>query len=310
MRWTPFVTLGVALVLAAGGSGPASAEEAGPARLPDIRSQAAVVLDARTGAEVFGKQADEVRAIASTTKIFVAMAVRKKGIALDGWTEITRTDARAAAGGSRTRLDIGQSFKNVDLLRAMLMSSDNRAPTALGRAVGLDQQQLVAAMNALAKDLGLKKTRFTDTSGLRGNVSTAREMALALRAALADPVLAEIMGSVTAEVRSKSGYAKIRYNSTNVPLVVGARRVAGGKTGFTRAAGYCFITGASVGGRSYLFVFLGADGKLTRFADFDRAVAWLEAGAPGARVAPRAAARRGGERAEPVRGRATGATRR
>jgi D-alanyl-D-alanine carboxypeptidase len=40
--------------------------------LPDVRSRAVAVLDADTGAEVFGKQADEVRAIASTTKIFFA----------------------------------------------------------------------------------------------------------------------------------------------------------------------------------------------------------------------------------------------
>ena len=114
------------------------------------------------------------------------MAVRKKGLPLEGWTEILRDDARAAKGGSRTRLDIGQSFRNVDLLRAMLMASDNRAPTALGRAAGLDRDALVAAMNAVARDLGLKKTRFTDPSGLRGNVSTAREMGLALRALSAE----------------------------------------------------------------------------------------------------------------------------
>src|SRR5207237_5190735 len=68
--------------------------------LPDVRSRAAAVLDAETGAEIFGKDADEIRPIASTTKIFVAMAVRKRGIALDGWTKIERTDVRAARGGA------------------------------------------------------------------------------------------------------------------------------------------------------------------------------------------------------------------
>ncbi|KAB2889244.1 MAG: D-alanyl-D-alanine carboxypeptidase, partial [Kofleriaceae bacterium] len=237
MHLRRFVTLGIAFGLAWGGTGRASADKPPEnGGLPSIRSRAAVVLDSRTGAEVYGKDADTVRAIASTTKIFVAMAVRKKGIELDGWTEITREDWKAAIGGARTRLDLGQSFKNVDLLRAMLMASDNRAPTALGRAVGLSPKELIAAMNGVARDLGLKKTRFTDTSGLRGNVSTAREMALALRAALTDPVLAEIMGTTTFEIRSKSGYAKIRYNSTNVPMIVGPYKVAGGKTGFTNAA--------------------------------------------------------------------------
>lgn len=256
---------------------------------PDIRSGAAVVLDARTGAEILGKNADEVRPIASTTKIFVAMAVRRAGIALDGWTEITRDDARASVGGSRTRLDVGQRFRNEDLLRAMLISSDNRAPTALGRAVGLDPAQLITAMNRLARSMGLTHTHFTDPSGLRGNVSTAREMALALRRALRDDVLRSIMGTTSAEVRSKTGYARIAYTNTNQPLIRGQYEVFGGKTGYTVPAGYCFITGARVAGREVVMAFLGADGKLTRFADFNRVAQWMEGGAEGAAVWPAAA---------------------
>lgn len=307
MRAAPFVTWMLALGIAAG---PALADKAAvnSSELPEIRSAAAIVLDAATGAEVYAKQADEVRAIASTTKIFVAMAVRRKKIALDGWTEITDADVKAAVGGSRTRLDKGQQFKNIDLLRAMLMASDNRAPTALGRAAGMSRDQLIAEMNAVAKDLGLKKTRFTDSSGLRGNVSTAREMALALRAALRDDVLAEIMATPTATVTSRSGYAKVAYGSTNQPLVAGTYKVRGGKTGYTKAAGYCFITGAEIAGHAYLFAFLGADGKLTRFADFGRAAAWLDAGAPGAIVKPASGKAR--PKPAPVRRRVSGSAHR
>jgi D-alanyl-D-alanine endopeptidase (penicillin-binding protein 7) len=252
--------------------------------LPEIKSRSAIVLDAQTGAEIFGKDADQIRPIASTTKIYVAMVVRKRGIDLDGWTEITRPDARAAAGGARTRLDIGKAFRNRDLLRAMLMASDNRAPTALGRAVGLDPAALVAAMNRIAKDLHLKRTKFTDASGLRGNVSTAREMAIALRAALADDVLRESMGEQFIEVISKDRYAKIGYGNTNQPLVARRYDVIGGKTGFTTAAGYCFITGARFDDHEVVMAFLGAEGKLTRFGDFNRVASWFDRGAPGSKI--------------------------
>jgi D-alanyl-D-alanine endopeptidase (penicillin-binding protein 7) len=255
------------------------------ADLPDIKSRAAIVLDADTGAEIFGKSADEVRPIASTTKIFVAMVVRRRGIDLDGWTKITRTDVRAARGGARTRLDINESFKNRDLLRAMLMASDNRAPTALGRAVGLDPDELIAAMNKLAKELHLKRTKFTDTSGLRGNVSTAREMAIALRAALQDKVLRDIMNTETFRIHSKDRSAHIDYMTTNVPLQSGRHDVIGGKTGYTRPAGYCFITGARFEKREVMMVFLGANEKLTRFGDFNRVADWLGRGAPGSKIA-------------------------
>ncbi len=252
--------------------------------LPEVRSRSVVVIDAQTGAEIFGKDADEIRPIASTTKIFVAMAVRKKGLDLDAWTEITRADVRHAIGGARTRLDIRRMFKNKDLLRAMLMASDNRAPTALGRAAGMDPEELVAAMNGVAKDLHLKRTKFTDPTGLRGNVSTAREMAIALRAALEDDVLREIMGDPFEVIVGKWGVPRIAYGSTNQPLVVHKYDVIGGKTGYTRPAGYCFVTGARFGGREMMMIFLGAPEKSARFGDFNRVAAWLESGAPGAKI--------------------------
>jgi D-alanyl-D-alanine endopeptidase (penicillin-binding protein 7) len=172
--------------------------------LPEIKSKAAVVIDADTGAEIFAKDADSP-----------GHRLDHQDLRGDGGAQAPARPRRldrdhprrrpAAKGGSRTRLDVGQEFRNQDLLRAMLISSDNRAPTALGRAAGYRRDELIAAMNKLAKDLGLKKTKFTDSSGLRGNVSTAREMALALRAAQRDPVLAEIMATTYYVVKSRSG---------------------------------------------------------------------------------------------------------
>jgi D-alanyl-D-alanine endopeptidase (penicillin-binding protein 7) len=257
---------------------------AGQGGLPEVKSHSVAVLDASTGVEIFGKSADEPRAIASTTKIFVALAVRRASVDLDAWTEITREDVRAARGGAKTRLDLGQSFRNVDLMRAMLMASDNRAPTALGRGAGMSPKQLIAAMNAVAKDLGLKKTKFTDTSGLRGNVSTAREMALAIRAALEDDVIRDIMGTDYAVVKSQSGYAKIGYGTTNQELRSSKWKVIGGKTGYTEPAGYCFVVGAEIAQRPVVMAFLGADGKHARFGDFERVAEWIDSGAPGSKV--------------------------
>ena len=57
-------------------AGTASADD-----VPSVKSRSVVVIDAETGAGIFEKDADEVRAIASTTKIFVALAVRKSALA-------------------------------------------------------------------------------------------------------------------------------------------------------------------------------------------------------------------------------------
>jgi serine-type D-Ala-D-Ala endopeptidase (penicillin-binding protein 7) len=255
--------------------GALAAPAAAAPKLPGLHSRSAVVLDPATGTEILAKHADDVRPIASTTKIFVALAVREHAIDLDAWTEITRADAYAARGGSRTRLDVGDRFTNRDLLRAMLIASDNRAPTALARAAGMDPDHLIAAMNAIAKRLHLAHTRFDDPNGLRGNVSTARELAIALHEVLADDVLRAIMAEPTAEVVGKGGRPRIEYLSTNQPLRASTWDVIGGKTGYTDAAGYCYVTAARIAGREVVMAFLHSDGKLERFADFDRVADWL-----------------------------------
>ena len=245
---------------------------------PEVRSKAAIAIDAASGETIFAKAPDDVRAIASTTKIFVALAVRHAGIDLDAWTEIRKSDAAQARGGARTRLDVGDHFRNKDLLRAMLLASDNRAPTALGRAAGMDADELVAAMNKVAKRLGLHHTRFTDPTGLHGNVSTPRELAIALREALDDDVLREILGEEEQTVIARGGRTRIEYTTTNQPLVAGNFDVLGGKTGYTTAAGYCFVAAARLGERIVVSAFLGADTKQARFEDFARVARWIEHG--------------------------------
>lgn len=250
-----------------------------PQGLPNVQSVSAVVIDLDTGRMLYGKNPDRVRHIASTGKIFIAMVARKKGIDLDGVTHITMDDARNARGGSRTHLDVGEGYSNLDLLRAMLIASDNRAVTAVGRAVGLSPEQLVVELNALARDLGLERTSFTDPTGLNGNVSTAREMAIALEQTLEDPVLAELLATRYVSI-TRLSHKKARvlhYANTNRMLHRERFRSLGGKTGYTRDAGYCLVSASLVNGHRLAFVFLGADGELTRFADFNRVWDWMVA---------------------------------
>lgn len=244
--------------------------------MPNVRSAAAIALDAKTGEIVYAKNADAVRSIASTSKIFVAMVVRRRDLDLHALTEITNEDAQYAKGGSRTRLLVGHKFRNQDLLRAMLIASDNRACTALGRATGLTPKALIKELNLLAKELGLKNTKFTDPSGLNGNTSTAREMSKALVEAMRDPFLAEIMATKDTTVRSVAKRPHtIHYRNTNRSLHSGRYEVLGGKTGFTDAAGYCLLIDVKVKGRRLRMSFLGAKEKLTRFGDFGRVASWL-----------------------------------
>ncbi len=302
--WTSIWILAATLLLAALSPHPALAKRrksSGRSRpiaattkdgLPNVQAYGAMVVDLDSGQELYSKNADDLRFIASTTKIFVAMVVRAKGIDLNGETVITDDDQQRARGGAKSRLLVGRRFKNGDLLRAMLIGSDNRACSALARGAGLTPEQLIERMNQLARQLGLKKTKFTDTSGLHGNESTPREMTVALREALTDPLLAEIMSTREAEIHAvdsgevstkgkrqikKSSYS-VHYNNTNVSLRTSKFNVVGGKTGYTDLARYCLVIATKIGGHRYAMSFLGAEGELTRFADFNRVCEWIESG--------------------------------
>src|SRR5437868_5172318 len=69
--------------------------------LPNVQAHGAIVVDMDTGAELYSKNPDELRYIASTTKIYVAMVVRAKGLDLDGETTITDDDQKRSRRGAK-----------------------------------------------------------------------------------------------------------------------------------------------------------------------------------------------------------------
>ena len=149
---------------------------------PNVQARASLVID-ETGAQVFAHNPDKERPIASISKLAAVLVVMDKGLELEGLSTINKTDVEVAKGGAKSRLLEGMTLSNRDLLHAALMGSDNRAMPALGRAVKLTPSQLGGGMNAKAKQLGLKNTRFLEPTGLSvSNVSTPREMIAMLQA--------------------------------------------------------------------------------------------------------------------------------
>ncbi|HNF97510.1 MAG TPA: serine hydrolase [Pseudomonadota bacterium] len=251
------------------------------AGLPNIQAHAAVVLDLSTGNPIYQKNPDEVRPIASISKLMAMMVVLDHKLDLDGETTISQDDARRTTRGAKSRLMVGMKLANRDLLHAALMASDNRAVLALGRAVGLSPAQYAQEMTSKARSLGLHKTEFHDPTGLDyGNVSSPRETVTMLLAALKNPLIAKAC-KTRAYVAKVLGPKKrtIDYSNTDV-LLASRHEVLGGKTGYNDRAGYCLVVAAKLAdpagkGREVAMAFLGEDGKMSRFADFGRAAQWL-----------------------------------
>ncbi|MES1165031.1 MAG: serine hydrolase [Verrucomicrobiota bacterium] len=242
--------------------------------LPNVQAQGALVLD-EDGRELYARNPDRERPIASISKLAATLAVIDRGLALDALTTISRADTEVARGGARSRLLEGMTLSNRDLLHAALMGSDNRAIPALGRAVRLSPAQLAAAMTAKAKELGLSKTRFHDPTGLSiENVSTPRETIELLRAVIRHPVLGPITQRVEYDAHPV-GKAPIRYVNTYRPAMRNNLQVLGGKTGYNDDARYCLVLAAKIDGHTCYMSFLANEGKLTRFGDVARVADWV-----------------------------------
>jgi D-alanyl-D-alanine carboxypeptidase len=247
--------------------------------LPNVQALGSLVVD-ETGREIFSRNADRERPIASISKLAATLVVAERGIELDGLSTIEKGDVEVAKGGARSRLLTGMTLSNRDLLHAALMGSDNRAIPALGRAVKLSPSQLTTAMNAKMRDLGLKNTRFHEPTGLSpNNVSTPRETIKLLKAAMANPLLASITERVEYDAHPV-GKPPLRYINTDHVAARGHIQVLGGKTGYNDVARYCLVIATRVDGRTYYMAFLGNEGKLTRFGDVARVADWVLAHKP------------------------------
>jgi D-alanyl-D-alanine endopeptidase (penicillin-binding protein 7) len=245
--------------------------------LPNVQAQGSLVIDLQDGEELFSRQPDVSRPIASISKLAATLTIVERGLALDAMTTISRVDLDVARGGARSRLVEGLTLSNRDLLHAALLGSDNRAVSALGRSAGLSAAELAAAMTRKARELGCQGTRFEDPTGLSPqNVSTPREAIVLLRAVMDHPVLGPITRRVEYDARPV-GRAPIRYSNTHRPAARSNTVVLGGKTGFNNAARYCLVLAAEVGGRTLGMAFLGTEGELTRFADVGRVSDWVVA---------------------------------
>jgi len=247
---------------------PAAGRRRKPKERPQAKAWLVASLDGRH--DFVARNADQVRSIASLSKMMAILVVLDHGLKLDGMTKLIPHDWVVAKGGCRTRLKRNKLYSNRDLLHAAVLGSDNRAIPALGRAVGLNAESMVLAMNRRARRMGLKHTHFKEPTGISyDNVSTAREVLIILRAASRNRILSHVMQTETYTVVEKTTKQKVIYNNTNILTRKHSRKIIAGKTGFNAKAGYCLATAmerkdvGKVG-----FIILGSTGMLRRFNDY------------------------------------------
>lgn len=243
------------------------------ARLATLQSSAVVILDPASNKVLYQKNPATVMPIASLTKLMTALVVLDARQDMRQMLTVTKADIDRLKHSS-SRLQVGTRLSRADMLHLALMSSENRATSALGRHYPGGTRKFVAAMNAKARALGMKRTRYVEPTGLsRHNVSTPADLARLVVAAEKKPLIRRYSTDHRFVIRQ--GRSHTVYGNTN-RLTSSARwRIRMQKTGYISEAGRCMVLYAVVRKRPTVMVFLDAQGKFSHAADANRVRAWL-----------------------------------
>ena len=246
-----------------------------PAKL-QIKSGSALVMDINTGKTLYQKNPAQVRPIASLTKLMTALVVLDARQNLNQTLTIDQND-RDNIKHTYSRVRFGTKVSRRDALHLALMSSENRMASALARHYPGGRSAFIRAMNNKARQLGMRNTRYYDSTGLSTrNVSTARDLAKLITAAYRQPLIRQFTQDTNKEMRFSTPAYSLMFNNTN-PLVKNPDwDVRLSKTGYTDEAGRCLLMRAKPDRQELAIVLLNSVGKRTPVGDANRIRKWLK----------------------------------
>lgn len=270
------------------GRGPLSSQPATAARPDDVRFAlqpvtgplpvhyrfkhpplAGILFDVKSGEVLWQRNPGLERPIASLTKMMTALMVARTDPP-DARVKVSRNAAHTQ-GSATGLLPRGQKVPLEALLKALILISANDAAVALAEHDGGSVPHFIKEMNEQARSMGLTCTHFTTPNGLRdrGNHSCPRDLATLARADLANKRIAQIAHTRYAKprfpIKGKHLYLTnnhyfLQHGLNGVP----GAQVTGLKTGFTDAAGSCYVTTARLGGDHLGLVLLHSPSPLTQ----------------------------------------------
>jgi serine-type D-Ala-D-Ala endopeptidase (penicillin-binding protein 7) len=242
------------------------------------------VFDANTGQVLYSKNAEASAPIASITKLMTAMVVLDAKLPMEEMLTISKDDIDRLKG-TYSRLQMGTRQSRKEMLRLALMSSENRAASALSRHYPGGRPAFIAQMNRKAAALRMTQTRFEDPTGLSShNLSSAGDLVKMAQAASRYSLIREFTTTPQLTVSFPQPRYSLGFVNTNRLVRGGSWDIELSKTGFTNEAGRCLVMKTRVGDRPLVMVLLNSQGKLTPVGDATRIKQWLE-GTPPKRVA-------------------------
>ena len=219
--------------------------------------RAGLVFDLETGAVLWRRAPLRVLPMASLTKIMTALLVVERARPREP-VRITAAALRYSGSGVGV-LPKGKRVRLETLLNGLLIVSGNDAAIALAVHVAGSERRFVGLMNARARRWGLSCTRFASSHGLEdGNRSCAHDLAVLARLAMRKPRIRRIAAREQADFRFPIKGKRLYLSGHNPLLRLDYPGTLGLKTGYTDAAGRCFIGVARRDGRTLGVVLLNS----------------------------------------------------
>lgn len=238
--------------------------------------KSAILIERDTGTVMYDNNSHEKLPPASMTKIMTMLlimeAIDEGRLSMD--EKVRASEYAASMGGSQIFLEPGEEMTTRELLKGIAIGSGNDASVALAERIAGSEEAFVDMMNNKAKELGLKNTKFQNTTGLpaEDHFSTAYDMAMMAKELLKYDQITEFTGKYEDYLRENTD-KKFWLVNTN-KLVRFYPGVDGLKTGFTREAMYCLTATAEKNGMRVIAVVFGAptskarNAQVTKLLDF------------------------------------------
>ena len=228
-----------------------------------LNAEAWFLQDHHTGRVLAAENEDRRMEPASLVKLmtsYVAFAHIESGdIALDESVTVSRRAWRM--GGSQMFIEVGSRVTVEELLKGIIVQSGNDASVSIAEHIAGTEEAFVQLMNEHAERLGMTGTSYANSHGLPDelNYTTARDVSILMRALIED----------YPEGYRWHAFESFTYNGISQPnrnrLLKRDPSVDGGKTGYTKAAGYCLAVSANRGGMRLIAVVMGAPRSSVRF---------------------------------------------
>ena len=249
-----------------------------------------ILVDADRGTVLLAKGEHDPHYTASTIKVLTAL-VTVEHLPLSA----TLTVSRLAAAQPASRIDMkeGSVWTLDQALHSLMIISANDAAYAMAENTGCDLAHFATMANTTGKRLGLQNTAFHDPAGLDGaqgfeggTTSSAYDLAIVSRNALAVPAIAGPASLVTYQFTDPTGAGRRLRNHTR-GFLTSYPGAVGLKTGFTKLASRTLLTAARRDGRTLIAVVMGTWDD-TGWASYllDQGFAGVDAGPTPAQVPP------------------------